>query len=391
MKRSCELQPASETGKSEQDEEVRPTVLHDSAVYDVESNKSRLDECALSGVHPLDGSSIHDLQQDKEIPCIQSDKLECETSNVFCNGSSVEVQDSGACVSEISDKSDPSEGKALGQDKQIGSLAESVEAMMQAAIDDLPYQILRLSCNTTTTGPVLHKEANPLMYLDAASSMLPARQYSLGNPYSYSYYPQVAQERQSVLSPSLDELSSREEIFSTDVEDELMSGQVYVGGGKLTETSDAPSRSSKEHRDDDSCLVCAKTCACCGASLPDEDEIIIAERLNYLEKDVAHEMSDQDCECELEEVPSASESQKSSVRQNASKPVLPLCGRQAAKHRARRMQEGVELSELDLGHARGECGEQLHASAKPDKIKGKCPKGGQSRSSYMGKHSALTS
>ncbi|KAI4883653.1 hypothetical protein NFI96_012614, partial [Prochilodus magdalenae] len=382
--------PASELANAEKDEEGKPGIFTDSAIYDADLSQGRLEECVLSGVLPLDSSSIHEESQSQE-RVVQLQDTEKSDGNLASNspGTGKIAEDSGACITEVSEKSYPCEGKTLDQGKQAENFSsecvEVAEPLSQNAVDlDLPYQILRLPCNKNTTGLVLQKEVNPLVYLDAASTLLPAKRYSLGNAYSYSYYPQVAQERQSVLSPSLDELSSRDEIFSTDVEDELMPGQVYVGGGKLAETGAVSTRSDKEHGDDDdACSVCAKTCACCGASLPDEDEANLPERYGYPEKDVVPELSDQDCECELEErgqVPSACESQKSVSRQQAPRHVLPPCGRQAAKHKARNVQEGAELSERDQGHGRGECGELLHAPAKADRIRGKGQKGGQSRS-----------
>ncbi|XP_072525580.1 bucky ball [Salminus brasiliensis] len=391
------LESASKLPKAGPDEGVKPLTLSDSAVYDAESSQGRLEECALSGVLPLDSSSIHedrptlgrdDQQQDMEMMCLETEKSDSnDASDVLGPKHSSEIHDSGTCVSERSEKSDLCEEKAQDQGKQVENVSlesvEVVEPLLRPILDqDFPYQILRLPCNKATTGLVLQKEVNPLVYLDASSSLLPAKRYSFGSTYSYSYYPQVAQERQSVLSPSLDELSSRDEMFSTDVEDEIMPGQVYVGGGKLAETSAVSTRPEKEHGDNDSCSVCAKTCACCGASLPDEDETVLTEHYGYREKDLAREMSDQDCECELEEDgegPSACNSQKVALRQHASRHALPPCGRQAAKHKARKVQEGVELSELDQGRSRGESEEQLHAAAKAERVKVKGQKGGQSR------------
>ncbi|XP_066508624.1 bucky ball-like [Hoplias malabaricus] len=390
--------PASELAKSEQGEKGKPATFGDSAVYDTEGSHGQLEECALSGVLPLDTSSVHeeiqsrgrDKLQDKDVPHFQCEKLDSSGSaNVLANKSSVGVadgQDSGACISDISGKSDPCETQFSDQGEHVDFSPKPVEVadpLMQTAIDqDLAYQILRLPCNKTTTGLALQKEVNPLMYMDAAASLLPGTRYSFGNSYSYSYYPQVTQERQSVLSPSLDELSSRDEVFSTDVEDELMPGQVYISGGKLAETS-APTSSNNEHRDNDSsCSICAKTCACCGASLPDEDETVLTKRYGFSEKNETRDMSDQDCECELvgDSVPSPCESEKAALRKHASRHVLPSC---AAKRSGKKMQkEGVELSEKDQSHGRGECGEQLHVALKADRIREKGPKGGQSRS-YM--------
>ncbi|XP_064202594.1 bucky ball-like [Anguilla rostrata] len=102
--------------------------------------------------------------------------------------------------------------------------------------DNLPYRILRLPCDEVTTAGALPRDG-PLWPGDAtpcAAAALPRPGYlpSLGDGFLYSYYPPVAPERQSVLSPSLDELSSRDDMFSTDLEDvESVSGTAYVGEG----------------------------------------------------------------------------------------------------------------------------------------------------------------
>ncbi|XP_022534860.2 bucky ball [Astyanax mexicanus] len=391
------MESASELSKAGQEEGVRPVTLNDSAVYDVESSQGRLEDCALSGVFPIGSSSVHEdkhtqerdgNQQETEQPCLDIEKSDgIRASDVLgnknCLGSS-EGHDSGTCVSEINEKSDLCEEKALDQVENVPpEPAEVIDPLLQTTLEqEFSYQILHLPCNKSTTGLEIQKEVNPLVYVDAASSVLPTKAYSFSSVCSYSYCPQVAQERQSVLSPSLDELSSRDEMFSTDVEDEIMPGQVCVGVGKLAETSAAPTCPEKETGDDDSCSICAKTCACCGASLPDEDETNLTEHYGYLEKNVDRAMSDQDCECELEqhgEGPSTCEPQNVVMRQHASRHALASCGRQAGKHKARKVQEGVEVSELDQGHGRGESEEQFHVTAKAERFKGKGQRGGQSR------------
>ncbi|XP_066521371.1 bucky ball-like [Hoplias malabaricus] len=89
---------------------------------------------------------------------------------------------------------------------------------------------------------------------------------SLGSPFSYSYCPpKLSHERVSVLSPSLDELSSHDELLSTDPEDiALFPTRIYTRG-KLTEVT-----SKKSHSDihTDMCVLYPKrlTCAVCGSN-----------------------------------------------------------------------------------------------------------------------------
>ncbi|KAJ8279932.1 hypothetical protein COCON_G00069980 [Conger conger] len=137
--------------------------------------------------------------------------------------------------------------------------------------EDPPYRILRLPCDKATTAGLLQKD-DPLWYMDSLSTLLPPHAYlsSFGNAaaYYYSYYPAVAQERQSVLSPSLDELSSRDEMFSTDLEDmDVMSGHVYTGGRLAQAPRESPDPKAGAARTE--CRVCPKvpTCATCGTCL----------------------------------------------------------------------------------------------------------------------------
>ncbi|KAM9439150.1 bucky ball [Clarias gariepinus] len=359
------VKPASQLDEAEQDDLSKLVTPCDSAVYDAESSQGRLEECVLSDVLPLDSSSIRDENQDQDYKrgdskmlCFQSEK---------CGGShSAEVEDSGAHVSDLF------EGKSSIQSEQVEYLSpESVEVtepLLQMTADcDLPYQILRLPCNKTTTGLLLQKEVDPLLYMDP-SALLPSKSYTFGSPYTHNYYPQVVPERQSVLSPSLDELSSRDEMFSTDVEDDPTSGQAYVDGGKLAETGVVPTP-AETAQTDKACTVWAKTCACCGASLPDED-VSPAELL------------EQDCDCELDEdpeEPSTCSAQKVVLMQNPSRQGLSPCS-QVSKHTARKVLEVAEPSGQDQGHGRGECGDQSCSAAKGDKGRGKCQKGAQFRS-----------
>lgn len=85
---------------------------------------------------------------------------------------------------------------------------------------------------------------------------------SLGSPLNYPYRPpQLAHERVSVLSPSLDELSSHDELLSTDLDDiDLFPSRIYTRG-KLAEVA------SRRCHASDLCLLYPKrlTCAACGS------------------------------------------------------------------------------------------------------------------------------
>ncbi|XP_060761602.1 bucky ball isoform X2 [Neoarius graeffei] len=374
------MKPVSQLDQADLDDLVNPVMLSDSAVYDAESSQGQLEECVLSDVLPLDSSSVRDESQrrgqeyrqgDLEMPCFQDEKS--GTSNVGDGSHSTEVQDSGAHTSNCNGTSDLCEDKTSIQSEKVENLSlgsvEVTKPLLQMTADcDLPYQILHLPCNKSTTGLLLQKEADSLLYMDAASVLLPSKRYTFGSPYTHNYYPLVAPERQSVLSPSLDELSSRDEMFSTDVEDELVSGQAYIDGGKLAETSAVPIHSKMDPADKP-CSVCAKTCACCGASIPDED-LSPAEVL------------DQDWDYELEEdteVPSTGDAQKAVLRQHLSRHELSPCA-EVSKHKTRKVLEVSEPSGQDQDHSRGECGELLHHATKGDKSRGKAQKGTQSRS-----------
>nr|AQY14810.1 bucky ball [Acipenser dabryanus] len=138
--------------------------------------------------------------------------------------------------------------------------------------EDLKFRIMKLPFYTQEE---LQKD-NPLWSVDSLNTRIPPASWlsTFGSAY-YSYYPQAAQERQSVLSASLDELSSRDEIFSTDMEDiDIMPSHVYKG-----ERVDDATNKMQEHADSDDyhncslneeeCPICPKkkTCATCGSCL----------------------------------------------------------------------------------------------------------------------------
>lgn len=335
----------------------------DSAMYD-ESSQGGLEDCVLSHVLPLDGSSVHEQLREQDGRRNASvTSFHGKTNASDKDSDLADIQDSGAHVSESGEKSDLCEMTSV-QSFQVKNVpAEplgALQSLVQTTIDyDLPYQILRLPCDKTTTGLFL-KDA----YMNAAATLLPSKSYPLGSSYPYSFYPQVAPERQSILSPSLDELSSRDELFSTDVEDDPGPSQVHVDGDKLSETSGVPIGSDRDQND--SCSVCANMCACCGASLPDEDEAL--------------EPSDQDYGCDLDtgDVSILGDAQRAASHQHFSRSSR---GQLVARPKNRKVLE-EEMIQPDRG--RGECGGLPHVAPKGERVKG--PKSAQARS-YFGKGS----
>ncbi|KAG9356123.1 hypothetical protein JZ751_000967 [Albula glossodonta] len=149
-------------------------------------------------------------------------------------------------------------------------------------VESLSYRILRLPCDELTTAGVLRVDDHTVWPTDTTKTLPLASGYlpPLGNGFLYSYYPSVAPERQSVLSPSLDELSSRDDMFSTDLEDvevDSVSGRAHVGGvqGPPLVVSEGSDRGDEDEGGlwagplgEEAGPVCpARHCATCGAKL----------------------------------------------------------------------------------------------------------------------------
>ncbi|XP_063062607.1 bucky ball [Engraulis encrasicolus] len=151
---------------------------------------------------------------------------------------------------------------------------------------DLPHRIVHLPFGKVLSGGGLLKD-DPVKPPSVSPPPL-----SLGNPFYYSYCaPQLALERLSVLSPSLDELSSRDEMFSTDLEElNLYPGHVYQamelqkpaltsdgggGGGARLQTkhkcSNCGLRVSKR------AMKAVAESYCCDDALADSDEGVVGE------------------------------------------------------------------------------------------------------------------
>ncbi|XP_023671979.1 bucky ball-like [Paramormyrops kingsleyae] len=256
-----------------------------------------------SEVPPLDSSSVHEetaeddddeLEQDympeklhladalgaeAQLPGVTRARPDCQPSDtgppdtVSAQGADPAQVGSPPAVSPVS-----RESIEKGSQKTRIPQVEGKDFSEKPTLDfeDLPCRILRLPCDKVAAAGVFQK-GSPFWCMDPTLMTAPSYLSSFGNALYCSYYPQTAQERQSVLSPSLDELSSRDELFSTDLEDlDLVSSQGYTSSGRVSKDvqethlhatdSDVPDHSFQEH-----CPVCPKrTCSVCGMRLSKE-------------------------------------------------------------------------------------------------------------------------
>ncbi|XP_066578468.1 bucky ball [Amia ocellicauda] len=353
------------------------------AVYDVDSNQSRLEDMvqqegwsvsSCDGVLPLDSSSVHEDHVVKRcssyeqsvaafpvkhcLVSVQTDSSGVNKENQIAHGGNGKPekvtghghQQTQGCEVASKQGSAPvwpsmeplssclttsnwlvQEGAEQG-DEVVSKMPsppekceEENEVLEKQVLDcvDLQYKILKLPFDRLAATEELHK-MNPQWYLDSLSSLIPPASYlpTFGNAYYYSYYPQTSQERQSVLSPSLDELSSRDEMFSTDLEDlELMPSHVYTGG-KLDHTTNEVQEPVDEGEiqngslHEELCQVCPKkkTCATCGSKLSKEhkkSKASVAGNLEVYEEAIEDET----------DIPKRSREQKKAT--NVKKPPHP--------------------------------------------------------------------
>lgn len=200
------------------------------AVYDAESSHRSLDPLSWSGGLeedlPLDSSSVHEE----------------------CSKQPVEVSDIPTSTL-VTDLSVPKEllrpaKSASGQPEQQDAEYEDKGMKLEHQEANREYQIIKLPFESILTTE------------DQAASQ------------HYSYLPmRSTHERMSVLSPSLDELSSREDIFSTDLDDaDLYPNRVYAGR-RLVEVVSRSPRATEEL--EEVWLQGSKryVCACCGKNL----------------------------------------------------------------------------------------------------------------------------
>ncbi|KAJ8012018.1 hypothetical protein DPEC_G00064330 [Dallia pectoralis] len=267
------------------------SVSTSAAVYDAESSQSCQDELAKqdgwstgSGALPTAGDIRRDMRESRRP--YPPDKSQ-NTRKTGINGLSEEhskppdnnvKHDCGTLTRDLDSFDGPSEQD--GETVAVCSGAYLKDREKRAPpVEHLARRIPGLPSNKGTADVLLNDES--LLYLDSVASGvvdLPRSNLPMSESvYYYSFYPPVAQDRQSVLSLSMDDLSSRDELFSTDVDDlDLISGPVYMGGGKLAEAArDTTDQSGKKNllgKSEERFAACSKTCLSCGLSLVEEPQ-----------------------------------------------------------------------------------------------------------------------
>ncbi|KAL2085333.1 hypothetical protein ACEWY4_018653 [Coilia grayii] len=215
------------------------------AVCEPSSRKSKKETWSMDsdGEPPMDSSSVHeesvlleeeehDDEDDLHFHHCRAEKQVSRSDyaqDPICHGETKRSSFEGF-HSLLDPSQEPEDGMRRGTvetnqvDPQSGQKAVTKMPTGDDGNDlDLPYQIVRLPFGKVLSAGGLLKDVP-----GKAPCLSPP---SLGNPFYYGYCaPQLAHERLSVLSPSLDELSSRDEMFSTDLEDiDLFPGHVYAG------------------------------------------------------------------------------------------------------------------------------------------------------------------
>uniref|UniRef100_A0AAX7TZS7 Bucky ball n=1 Tax=Astatotilapia calliptera TaxID=8154 RepID=A0AAX7TZS7_ASTCA len=133
------------------------------------------------------------------------------------------------------------------------STVEHPAVSLDEAKADRSYQILKLPFDDVLT----------------PGSAGPGHLCSPTAPYYYNYLSmQPKHDRMSVLSPSLDELSSRDEMFSTDLDDvDLFPQHHMYAGRRLTEVIGGSPRAAEDVEEVWRPGTKRYVCACCGKSL----------------------------------------------------------------------------------------------------------------------------
>ncbi|XP_047424362.1 bucky ball-like isoform X2 [Mugil cephalus] len=228
------------------------------AVYDGESSQRSLDVlspevCWSGGLGedlPLDSSSVHEECHESKHPAANEHFFPLEKEEVTDIQSEIPVTNHSLpkCDSEEPLKATlaPSH-QELKETKTSSKVSKAEHSLFEGGKQDQGYQILKLPFDSVLT--------------PGAGCISPP-----AAPYYYNCLSmQMTGERISVLSPSLDELSSRDEMFSTDLDDvDFFPRQVYAGR-RLTEVKGG----SPEAPGEDVWQSGSKRfmCACCGKSL----------------------------------------------------------------------------------------------------------------------------
>ncbi|KAM4544058.1 bucky ball [Fundulus diaphanus] len=233
------------------------------AVYDSEASQVNLDSLSpqeewtgrLEEELPLDSSSVHEecpyqLAPGEHFTPCKTEEVTDIQSNILMTDPSVPLCDTEK--DQMSVSSPPSSQLVLSEARNGDKPSKADDATTccgQTKVDK-SYQILKLPFDDVLTPEAAHISS-------------PAA------PYYYNYLPmQTTHERMSVLSPSLDELSSRDEMFSTDLDDaDLFPKHVYPGRRLSPVVGRSPPAPDGE--EDDAWLPKSKrvVCACCGKNL----------------------------------------------------------------------------------------------------------------------------
>uniref|UniRef100_A0A3B4H7T6 Bucky ball n=1 Tax=Pundamilia nyererei TaxID=303518 RepID=A0A3B4H7T6_9CICH len=197
---------------------------------------------------PLDSSSVHEECPEEEVMDIQSDVSVTDQYVPRCDAE--EPRNSTPASLAIS-SIQPSVQESKNRDHV--STVEHPAVSLDEAKADRSYQILKLPFDDVLT----------------PGSAGPGHLCSPTAPYYYNYLSmQPKHERMSVLSPSLDELSSRDEMFSTDLDDvDLFPQHHMYAGRRLTEVIGGSPRAAEDVEEVWRPGTKRYVCACCGKSL----------------------------------------------------------------------------------------------------------------------------
>lgn len=262
--------------KKNEEQSHLPTALQDSclespavtlsdstaAVYDSESNQMITDPLSPTGCWtrgleeelPIDSSSVH--EECPELERSASDKhlvpLEKEVTDIQSN---ISVTDSSVsrCDAEESSQahSFPSIQTAFKEAKSSRKVSK-VGCLYDDTKGDESFHILKLPFDNALTPGAAGAD-----HLSSTAA-----------PYYYNYLSmKTTHERMSVLSPSLDELSSRDELFSTDLEDaDLLPKHVYADR-RLAEVIRRSPQAAEDA--EETWLPDSKrfVCSCCGRNV----------------------------------------------------------------------------------------------------------------------------
>ncbi|XP_049605508.1 bucky ball-like isoform X2 [Syngnathus scovelli] len=222
------------------------------AVYGGETSHMSLDASSpqaywpggLEVASPLDSSSFHEDSPHPE----NSTTSEPFLAHNKSDAENIQSEFVASVCSPPKSDADPSPSLSPSSEKPDGE--ESFDKVLSDVETD--YKILQLP-------------------LQGVLSTGAASRFSSSSSLYYQNHRPSGHERVSVLSPSLDELSSRDEMFSTDLEDVDLYPQRAYSGRRMTKVAEAeraseevpaahvwlPNKTNKRLK-----------CNCCGASLP---------------------------------------------------------------------------------------------------------------------------